>query len=366
MIAIAAGGTGGHFFPAEALAAELKRRGYVITLFTDARSGGEKSQVFADCQRYILPVSGIAGRGLGRSISALLSIASAALHTRKILRRVRPAAIIGFGGYPSVAPVLASRLIAPKPKVILHEQNAVMGRANRKLAGYANAIALSFAETAGLPKKARGKTVQTGNPVRTAIADMAWRGYLPATDRFRLLVLGGSQGAKLFSSLIPETVSMLPENLSAKLDLALQCRADQIASTRVLCDELGVKAEISAFFHDIADRISQAHLVIARAGASTVAELAAIGRPSILIPLPSAIDDHQRANAMALANAGGAWMMDQSGLFPGDLAEFLTPLLGRPQELAPLAEAAAGFGHTDAAARLADLVERMIRQKDAR
>ena len=265
-----------------------------------------------------------------------------------------------------MAPVLASRLVTPRPKVILHEQNAVMGRANRKLARFADAIALSFAQTTGLPKAAKGKTVQTGNPVRSAIMEMAWRGYLPATDRFRLLVLGGSLGARVFSTLIPETVSMLPQNLSAKLDLALQCRADEIARTRVLCDELGVKAEISGFFTDVAQRISDAHLVIARAGASTVAELAAIGRPSILIPLPSAIDDHQRANAMALATAGGAWMMDQTGLFPGDLAEFLTPLLGRPQELAPLAEAAAGFGHTDAAARLADLVERTIRNKEAR
>ena len=365
MIAIAAGGTGGHFFPAEALAAELKKRGHVITLFTDARSGGETSQVFADCQRSILPGQGIAGRGLGRAIKAALMLAGSALKARVILRRVRPAAIVGFGGYPSVPPILATSLVRPPPKVILHEQNAVLGRANRKLCGRAQALALSFSDTRAIPGRARTKTVLTGNPVRPAIAAMAGRPYVPATDRFRLLVLGGSLGAKLFSSLIPEAISLLPKHLSAKLDITLQCRTEELPRTRKLCDDLGVTAEMSGFFTDIAERIDAAHLVIARAGASTVAELAAIGRPSILIPLPGAIDDHQRANAMALAAAGGAWMMDQSAIFPGDLAEFLTPLLGRPQDLAPLAEAAAAYGRIDAAQRLADLVEQTIMKKDA-
>ena len=362
IIAIAAGGTGGHFFPAEALAAELKRRGHKVVLFTDGRSSGEKSEIFADCPRYVLQGAGIAGRGFVKATRAAFALARGTLKARSILRKIRPAAVVAFGGYPSVPPVLASRLISPRPKVILHEQNAVLGRANRQLSRFASALALSFAKTSGIPSGVKAEL--TGNPVRPAIAALAGRGYPVAGERFRLLVLGGSQGARVFSTLIPEMVSLLPETLSAKLDIAQQCRAEDLAQAERRYAEFGLKAELSPFFADIAERLEAAHLVIARAGASTVAELAAIGRPSILIPLPGAIDDHQRENAIALAEAGGGWMMHQSTLFPGDLAEFLTPLLGRPQELAAIAAAAAGFGRIDAAERLADLVEQTIQPKD--
>jgi UDP-N-acetylglucosamine--N-acetylmuramyl-(pentapeptide) pyrophosphoryl-undecaprenol N-acetylglucosamine transferase len=361
-IAIAAGGTGGHFFPAEALAAELKRRGHRVVLFTDARSSGDKSAVFADCPRHVLPGAGIAGRGLAKAIKAVFALARGTFKARGILRQLHPAVLVAFGGYPSVPPVLASRLISPRPKVILHEQNAVLGRANRQLARFASALALSFAKTHGIPKSVT--TELTGNPVRPAIAGVAGRGYSAANERFRLLVLGGSLGARVFSTLIPETAAMLPEALSARLDIAQQCRAEDLPQARKRYADLGLEAELSPFFADVAERLDAAHLVIARAGASTVAELAAVGRPSILVPLPGAIDDHQRENAIALAEAGGGWMMHQSTLFPGDLAEFLTPLLGRPQELAPVAEAAAGFARIDAAERLADLVERIAELKD--
>ncbi|MDR3525296.1 MAG: undecaprenyldiphospho-muramoylpentapeptide beta-N-acetylglucosaminyltransferase [Acetobacteraceae bacterium] len=362
-IAIAAGGTGGHFFPAEALAAELQQRGHKVVLFTDARSSGETSAAFAQCARYVLPGAGIAGRGAMKALKAVLSLAYGTLKAHAILRRVRPDALVAFGGYPSVPPVLASRLISPRPKVVLHEQNAVLGRANRALSRFASTIALSFSNTSAIP--AGVATVLTGNPVRPAIAALAGRGYFSAQERFRLLVLGGSQGARVFSTLIPEMVSRLPVSVSARMDITQQCRAEDLPQVRQLYAELGLSAELSPFFSDIADRLNTAHLVIARAGASTIAELAALGRPSLLVPLPSAIDDHQRANAAALAEAGGAWMMHQSTLFPADLAEFLIPLLGRPQELAPLAAAAAAFGRLDAAARLADLVEHTIQPKDA-
>jgi UDP-N-acetylglucosamine--N-acetylmuramyl-(pentapeptide) pyrophosphoryl-undecaprenol N-acetylglucosamine transferase len=363
LIAIAAGGTGGHFFPAEALAAELKRRGHGVALLTDARSSGETSTVFADCPRFVLKGSGIAGRGLMGKAKSALALAAGTVQARTILRRLRPAALVGFGGYPSVAPVLAARTISPRPRIILHEQNAVLGRANRALARFADALALSFPETKLLP--AFTPSLLTGNPVRPAIAALAGRGYSVADDKFRLLVLGGSQGARVFSTLIPEALSHLPRDIWERLTLVQQCRAEDIEHVRAIYAELGVDAELAPFFPEIAERLAAAHLVIARAGASTVAELAAIGRPSILIPLPGAIDDHQRENAMALAEAGGAWMMHQSAIFAADLAEFLLPLLGRPRDLAPLAAAAASFGRLDAALRLADLVEHSIQIKDA-
>jgi len=363
MIAIAAGGTGGHFFPAEALAAELKRRGFAVALLTDARSAGDRSAVFADAPRFVLKGSGIAGRGLMAKAKSALALAVGTLQARSILRRLRPAAVVGFGGYPSVAPVLAARSLSPRPRVILHEQNAVLGRANRALARFADTLALSFPATTKLPQAASVEV--TGNPVRPAVAAFAGAGYIAAAERFRLLVLGGSLGARVFSTLIPEALSHLPLDVMHAIDLVQQCRAEDIEQVRAIYAELNIAAELAPFFPDIAERLAAAHLVIARAGASTVAELAAVGRPSILVPLPSAIDDHQRANAIAIAEAGGAWMMHQTALFGADLAEFLLPLLSRPQDLTPLAAAAAAFGRIDAAERLADLVERSIQMKDA-
>ncbi len=363
LIAIAAGGTGGHFFPAEALAAELKQRGYGVALLTDARSGGDTSAVFADSPRFVLKGAGIAGRGLLKKAKSAFALTLGTLQARAILRKLKPVAVVGFGGYPSVAPVLASRIIGKRPRVILHEQNAVLGRANRALARFADTLALSFPKTLKLPSTT--PTEITGNPVRPAIAALAGKEYRAADRRFRLLVLGGSLGAKVFSTLIPEAISHLPIELMARLSVVQQCRPEDIEAVRGVYAQLDIEAELSSFFPDVAERLAAAHLVIARAGASTVAELAAVGRPSILLPLPSAIDDHQRENAIALADAGGGWMMHQTAVFAGDLAEFLLPLISRPQDLAPLATAAAAFGRIDAAAKLADLVEHSIQIKDA-
>jgi UDP-N-acetylglucosamine--N-acetylmuramyl-(pentapeptide) pyrophosphoryl-undecaprenol N-acetylglucosamine transferase len=356
-IIIAAGGTGGHFFPAEALAAELLRRGRTVALMTDARSSAASSLVFANSERFVLKGAGIAGRSLlkaGRSMSAL---AAGTLQARAILRRLRPSAIVGFGGYPTVAPVLASRSLRHRPRVLLHEQNAVLGRANRALARMSDVLALSFAETTKVP---RVRSVATGNPVRPAVALLAGRDYRPSTDAFNIFVLGGSLGARVFSTVIPDAIARLPDTLITRLRITQQCRAEDLEKVRAAYAELGIHAELASFFPNVADLLERSHLVIARAGASTVAELAAIGRPSILVPLPGAIDDHQRANAQALATAGGAWMMHQSIFIAADLAEFLTPLIAEPAQLAPLAAAAAGFGRIDAASKLADLVEQSI------
>jgi UDP-N-acetylglucosamine--N-acetylmuramyl-(pentapeptide) pyrophosphoryl-undecaprenol N-acetylglucosamine transferase len=355
-VIIAAGGTGGHFFPAEALAAELLRRGRRIVLMTDARSSAITSEVFEGCERLVLAGAGIAGRGALRAARAMLALLRGAMHARAALARLRPAVLVGFGGYPSVAPVLGARLLRGRPRVLLHEQNAVLGRANRMLARGADLLALSHAATARVPEATR--TVLIGNPVRPAIAALAGAGYEPPSGQIRLLVLGGSLGARVFSDVVPPALAALPVALRARLTVVQQCRAEDIERVRAAYGAAGISAELAGFFADVAGRLAAAHLVIARAGASTVAELAVAGRPAVLVPLPGAIDDHQSANALALGD--GAWVVKQAEFTPERLATLLEDLFADRDALARAAAAAASHGHAEAASALADLVESYI------
>jgi UDP-N-acetylglucosamine--N-acetylmuramyl-(pentapeptide) pyrophosphoryl-undecaprenol N-acetylglucosamine transferase len=352
-IVIAAGGTGGHFFPAEALASELVARGHTIALMCDARSGGLTSNVFAQGERFVLSGAGIAGRGFTRAVTAAAGLAAGTLQARAILHRITPAAIVGFGGYPSVGPALATRLLRRRPVLILHEQNGVLGRANRTLARFADVLALSLDGTTHVPPGVRREV--TGNPVRPAIKPAPYS--LPG-DQFELLILGGSLGARVLSDVVPAALAVLPSRGS--LRVVQQCRAEDLDRVRAAYALAGIAAELAPFFDDIPDRLARAHLVVARAGASTVAELAIVGRPAILVPLPHAIDDHQTANARALANVGGAWVIPQPQFTRDALAAHLADLIGNPTRLAEAAAKAASEGHADAAARLADLTERTI------
>jgi len=360
-IVIVAGGTGGHFFPAEALASELLARGRRIVLLCDQRSAGLGSAVFAGHERFVIHGAGIAGRGLLRGAAAMVALARGVGQARGILARLDVAAVVAFGGYPSVAPVLATRLLGGRPPVILHEQNAVLGRANRFLARHATVLALSFATTERVPEVAA--TVVTGNPVRPAIEALADQGYVPPSDTVRLLVLGGSLGARVFSDVVPEAIALLSTDLRARLSIVQQCRAEDLERVRAAYAQCGVAAELLAFFPDVADRLAAAHLVISRAGASSVAELAVAGRPAILVPLPNAIDDHQSANARALVAARGASAIAQRDLTPALLAEQLALLLNEPDMLAHAARAARSVARADATSRLADLVESFMRQE---
>ena len=357
-IVIAAGGTGGHFFPAEALAAELVTRGHRIVLMTDSRSGALSSAVFSGREQFVLSGAGIAGRGAWRGMKAVGSLALGVAQARGILARLGAGCVVGFGGYPCVAPVLAARLVRDRPSVILQEQNAVLGRANRFLAGRADVLALGFAGTQLVPEGVR--TEVTGNPVRPAIGGLARTSYVAANDRIRLLVLGGSLGARVFSDVVPAALLALPEALRARLSVVQQVRAEDLERVTAAYADSGIATELSPFFPNVADRLVAAHLVIARAGASTVAELAVAGRPSILVPLPGAIDDHQSANARALAEAGGGWVISQAGFTPPVLTERLAALLGDPAGLAAAAVAARTQARADAASRLADLVESCV------
>jgi UDP-N-acetylglucosamine--N-acetylmuramyl-(pentapeptide) pyrophosphoryl-undecaprenol N-acetylglucosamine transferase len=354
-IAIAAGGTGGHLFPAEALAAELMARGQRVVLFTDARSAAFDSPAFASAERFVLQGAGIAGRSLLRSLRGAAALAAGTLTARRLLKRLDAAAVVGFGGYPSIPPALAAlTLRARRPALILHEQNAVLGRANRALATRADLLALAYARTARVPAAAR--TQHVGNPVRPALAALVGQPYPPTSGALRLLVTGGSLGARVFSELIPPAIASLPEPLRARLLVAQQTRVEDLERVRAAYASTGIPVELSPFFPDIAGRLDGAHLVIARAGASTVAELACAGRPSLLIPLPSAIDDHQRANAAALAESGAAQVLPQAGLTPALLAEALHAWLTAPERLAEAARHAASLARPQAARELADAV----------
>jgi UDP-N-acetylglucosamine--N-acetylmuramyl-(pentapeptide) pyrophosphoryl-undecaprenol N-acetylglucosamine transferase len=373
-VVIAAGGTGGHFYPAEALSTELIARGHWVVLMTDARSGALKSRVFDPRNQFVLPGAGIAGRGALRAGEAIFSLAAGVARARSIMARIRPAAVVAFGGYPSVPPVLATRLLRERPPVVLHEQNAVLGRANRFLCRHASVLALSFAGTHRVPELVTCHV--TGNPVRPDVTALRQAGYeAPQLDRHdgsipggsaRVLVLGGSLGARVFSEIIPEAVAWLPEALRARLQVTQQCRGEDLERVRAIYASRGIAAELATFFPDVAERLRVAHLVIARAGASTVAELAIAGRPSVLVPLPGAIDDHQTANARMLADVGGAWLVAQSDFSPAALRERLERLIPDAGQLAQTAVNARQLARPGAAAALADLVEQVARDAATR
>ena len=357
-IVIAAGGTGGHFFPAEALAAELVARGHRVVLMTDGRSGALNSAVFAGCEQHVLYGAGIVGRGVVRGAKAIVSLAAGVVQARRLLSHLGASAVLGFGGYPCVAPVLAASLLRRRPAVILQEQNAVLGRANRFLAGRADVLALSFEGTTRVP--AGVEAIVTGNPVRSSFVKLAAVDYVAPSDRIRLAILGGSLGARVFSDIVPAALGSLPPGLRDRLSVVQQCRPEDLDRVRSAYAASGIQAELASFFPDVADRLAAAHLVISRAGAATVSELAVAGRPSILVPLPGAIDDHQTANARALDQAGGAILMPQPQFTVASLAGRLNRLLSSPEWLATASAAARGQARADAAVRLADVVEARI------
>jgi UDP-N-acetylglucosamine--N-acetylmuramyl-(pentapeptide) pyrophosphoryl-undecaprenol N-acetylglucosamine transferase len=354
LIALAAGGTGGHMFPAEALARELLGRGFRVALVTDRRG-----QAFGDALPGVALHrirAGRLGAGLASKVVGLAGLALGTLQAGRLLRALAPAAAVGFGGYPSVPTMLAaSRLGLP---TLLHEQNAILGRANRLLAPRAKVIATAFAEVGAVRAADRPRLVLTGNPVRPAIAALRGTPYrIPAADGpFEILVIGGSQGARVLSEVVPAAFAALPETLRRRLRVTQQARAEDLEAVRRAHAASGVAAELAPFFADVPARLARAQLVISRSGASSMAELTVIGRPAILVPYLHAADDHQTANARALEKAGGAWVIAQESFTAPALAEMLAALMAAPDRLAAAAAAAHAQGRPDAAHALADLV----------
>ena len=355
LVLLAAGGTGGHLFPAEALAEALARRGMTVDLATDERAE-RYGKRFPARQIHVIASDTLRGRNVIALARTGAIIGMALLRAYVLLGRIKPAVVVGFGGYPTLAPVLAATF--RRIPTLLHEQNAVMGRANTFLAPRVSAIALSFAGVLDRAPGLAAKAVRTGNPVRPAVIAAAAMPYpeLATGGLFRLLVFGGSQGARVMSEIVPAAIEQLDQALRVRLLVAQQTRAEDIASVRDIYARLSISAEVAPFFADLPARIAAAHLVVARSGASTVAELAAIGRPGILVPLPHALDQDQRANAAVLGQTGGAIALRQDDFTPARLAAEITRLAAEPHRLTAMAAAAKSAGAIDAAERLADLV----------
>ena len=362
LVLLAAGGTGGHMFPAEALARELLRRGHRIALVTDSRGGGFGDRLPEVTVEHV-SAGGLVGTSLVHRARSLASLAMGLIQARRIVARLDPELAVGFGGYASVPTVMAASQ-AGVP-ILLHEQNAVLGRANRMLAPRAAKIATSFPQVGEMKPAERLKASLTGNPIRPALAEVGSYEPVQPNGPIRLLAFGGSQGARIFASVIPGAVGLLPESLRRRLSVSQQARPDDVPAVREAYAKLGIAAEVSAFFDDVPQRMAAAHLVVCRSGASTVAELTAAGRPAILIPFALAADDHQTANARFLSEAGGAWLIPERALTPESLAERLISLLAQPQALSRAALCARGVARVDAASRLADLAEAVIRGNGA-
>jgi UDP-N-acetylglucosamine--N-acetylmuramyl-(pentapeptide) pyrophosphoryl-undecaprenol N-acetylglucosamine transferase len=353
---VAAGGTGGHLFPAQALAEALIARGWSIVLASDERVAGLAQDFPAERRIGLSAATYKPGDPIGMA-RAGLAVFRGAAQARRAYRQFGPHVVVGFGGYPS-APALVGAILDRRPTVI-HEQNAVMGRANRMLAPHVRTVACAFPTLQKAPPKVAERAVVVGNPVRPpirALADVAYAAPEP-DGPVRLLVTGGSQGARLLSELVPEAVKLLPEQLRQRLAVAQQTRPESMNFARRAYRDANVEAEIAPFFRDIASRLSAAHLVIGRSGAGTVCEFAVAGRPSILVPLAIAIDDDQGQNARLLADAGGAEVAREHQLTVESLASALEKLLSNPARLARMAAAARSVAIPDAAERLADVVE---------
>lgn len=356
-VAIAAGGTGGHLFPAQALAQELGRRGLSVVLFTDERVRDYGQDFPADHIHVVPSATLVFARPLSLP-GALIKLLRGTYQAWRQMGRARPQALVAFGGYPSLPPVFAA-LMRGVP-LLLHEQNAVMGRANRLAARWADAVASSFASVKYLPEQARQRLHQTGNPVRDAVIEAADIPYpvMEVDGPFHLLVFGGSQGARAFSQIIPRAIEALPPDLKSRLHMVQQCRPEDIEAVRQTYSQAGVSADLKAFFDDLPARIAASHLVISRSGASTVAEIACIGRPAIFVPFPHALDQDQKVNAGVLADAGGGWLWEEKTLQPEALAKRLSELMNSPNALRDSAAAARRAGAPDAVANLADLIQR--------
>jgi UDP-N-acetylglucosamine--N-acetylmuramyl-(pentapeptide) pyrophosphoryl-undecaprenol N-acetylglucosamine transferase len=358
-VMLAAGGTGGHLFPAFALAEVLMKRGIAVDLVTDTR-GDRYGTGFPARSVYQVPSATVGGKNPITAAYAAVQLSRGIAAAHKMLGEVRPSAIVGFGGYPTFPPLLAAKLRGIP--TLVHEQNAVLGRANRMLSGRVDAIATSFVTTKFLDGALEAKSRHTGNPVRAVVITAAARHYWrPEPGQpVQILVFGGSQGARYFSDTVPPALAQLPESMRSRLRITQQAREEDVARVQSAYAASGIAAEVATFFKDLPNRMGASHLVIGRAGASTVAELTVIGRPAIMVPLPHSLDNDQLYNARMLAESGGGWCIEQKDLTPERLGQEIATLIERPSLLANAATAAKSQGRPDAVDRLADLVVELM------
>jgi len=362
LIMLTAGGTAGHMFPANSLASELSERGYRVVFVTDQRGKNyqpDASGVDIRC----IAAGGVAGKSLLAKLRSFGELAVGFVQSLWILQRNKPDAVIGFGGYASV-PVMMAAKLGGFPAA-LHEQNAVLGRANRLFASNVKSIGTCFDKIEGLAPEDMAKVIRTGLPVRQAVAEVENKAYpeINQDTQWNLMITGGSQGARVFSDVVPEAIGLLDESLRKNIRITQQCRPEDIERVRKAYEEFDVMADLNQFFPDLPEKIAAAHLVIGRAGASTVAEVTVIGRPTILVPYPYAIDDHQSHNAHALDEVGAGWLMPESSFTPAALAERLSSLISMPTLLQKAASSAKLAGTPDASKKLADMAENILVSK---
>jgi UDP-N-acetylglucosamine--N-acetylmuramyl-(pentapeptide) pyrophosphoryl-undecaprenol N-acetylglucosamine transferase len=363
-ILISAGGTGGHMFPAEALARDLIGRGYRVALATDVR--GQKYVPFADGIPVHVLRCGSLKSGVFSKVKTIFSLGLGCLQARKLIDRLKPAVVIGFGGYPSFPAVYAAQ--KKNVATILHEQNAILGKANAYLAPKADRLALSWPSVAGINESDAVRSVVVGNPVRPDIAALFNKPY-PALEQdgpLRIFVMGGSQGASIFSEVLPEMVKKLSPAHKERLEIVQQCREDDIENVEKEYREAGIKAELKSFFDDVPQQLEKSHLVISRSGAGTVAEVTTAGRPAIFVPYPHHKDQQQKRNADTVFDAGGAWVMTQEGFTVEALLARIETFLQNPEALFNAAENARSCGKPDAARKLGNLVTAMASGWDKR
>jgi UDP-N-acetylglucosamine--N-acetylmuramyl-(pentapeptide) pyrophosphoryl-undecaprenol N-acetylglucosamine transferase len=362
-VLVTAGGTGGHLFPAEALASVLLQRGIAVHLATDARAarfGG----AFAEDSIHVVSSATLRARNPLALTRTAAGLGAGFLQAWRLIGRIKPAAVVGFGGYPTVPPLMAATWRGVP--TVIHDANAVIGRANRLLAPRVTAIATTFPDVFRDQPLLSLKATLTGNPLRSAVVAAAATPYPATGDPIRILIFGGSQGARVMADIVPAAIRRLDATLRSRLSVVQQARDEDVQRVREAYAGAAVAAEVAAFFTDLPMRMAASRLVVARSGASTVAELAAVGRPSILVPLPHAIDQDQMANAGVLETAGGALRIVQDDFTPERLAAELTKLAAAPRRLAAMAVAAKSLGRLDAADRLADLVQRVAGRSGSR
>lgn len=359
LIVLSTGGTGGHIFPAQALAEALLARGYRLELITDRR-GDAYNGPLEKINTHAIHAAGISGRGFTAKLAALGRLTAGYFQARKLLRALDPDVVVGFGGYATVPTLLAAAHLGLKTAI--HEQNAVLGRANRVLAPRATRVATAFKTTTFLRDADLEKSIWTGNPVRPEIVDVRETPLPPldANSPISLLIVGGSQGASIFSQVVPAALASLPDGLRRRLRVTQQCRKEDLANVRDAYAQAQIAADLSSFFDDIPQRLAAAHMLICRAGASTMAELTTAGRPAILVPYPHAVDDHQSANAARLCDSGGAWMMPDPDFTPETLSARLVSLFSMDTTLAMAARCAAQIGMPEATERLADVIAGIV------
>lgn len=352
-ILLAAGGTGGHVFPAVAVAEQLRLRGHRPVFITDKRG---KNMIPASFTKTAILAASPYGASLSTRLKGMTKLSVGILQTILMLAWHRPKVIIGFGGYPSVAPVMMGKIVGARS--MLHEQNAYFGRANRFLANAATTIGLSWPATKNIPEDAAHKLMVVGMPVREAFYQIADKAYVPPTDNgpIHLLIVGGSLGAEVFGKTVPEAISRLPEPLRNRLVITHQVRKHQQVDVQEKYAQAGINARLTEFITNMDEEMAGAHLVIGRAGASSVAELAAAGRPALLVPYPDAMDDHQTANAEAVVHVDGGWLIPETEMSAGSLAGKIATLISTPDQLKSASDAIKSLNSSMASSLITDQI----------